>query len=232
MKKKLSDEQLDQMMRIIMNDAALDDATVNEVADSPTLWWSVQRQINQEKEVDTSPWPPVGNFWRWMILAVPAAAAAAVLITLFAFQPSGVADDVAVNSVPAPDETVRMQPKVNVDPSVEAPFTKAEINRPSKSTDRTTPKFVAAKHTENRRAATKQAATSTVAKKSAEIKTDFIALSYARNPESGQIIRVKVPSSMMVTLGLVASVEKPSNLIDAQVIVGDDGLTRAIRFIR
>jgi hypothetical protein len=36
----------------------------------------------------------------------------------------------------------------------------------------------------------------------------------------------------MVTLGLVATVEKPSALIDAEVVVGDDGLTRAIRFIR
>jgi hypothetical protein len=69
-----------------------------------------------------------------------------------------------------------------------------------------------------------------VAKKT-EIKSDFIALSYARDAESGQIVRVKVPSSMMVTLGLVATVEKPSALVDAEVIVGDDGLTRAIRFI-
>ena len=73
--------------------------------------------------------------------------------------------------------------------------------------------------------------TSALAKKAVEIKTEFIALSYARNPESGQIVRVKVPSSMMVTLGLVATVEKPSALVDAEVIVGDDGLTRAIRFI-
>ena len=65
-----------------------------------------------------------------------------------------------------------------------------------------------------------------------EIKSDFIALSYARNPESGQIVRVKVPSSMMVTLGLVSSVEKPANLVDAEVVVGDDGMTHAIRFIR
>jgi len=28
---------------------------------------------------------------------------------------------------------------------------------------------------------------------------------------------------MMVTLGLVASVEKPSNLVDAEILVGDDG---------
>jgi len=67
---------------------------------------------------------------------------------------------------------------------------------------------------------------------STEVKSDFIALAYARDPESGQIIRVKVPSSMMVQLGVVSTVERPSELVDAEVLVGDDGLTRAIRFIR
>jgi hypothetical protein len=37
---------------------------------------------------------------------------------------------------------------------------------------------------------------------------------------------------MMVTLGVVPTVDKPSELVDAEVLVGDDGLTRAIRFIR
>ena len=36
----------------------------------------------------------------------------------------------------------------------------------------------------------------------------------------------------MVSLGLVANVKQPSDLVDAEVLVGDDGLTRAIRFIR
>jgi hypothetical protein len=66
----------------------------------------------------------------------------------------------------------------------------------------------------------------------AEVKTDFIALAYAREPESGQLVRVKVPSSMMVTLGVVPTVTNPSALVDAEVVVGDDGLTRSIRFIR
>ena len=70
------------------------------------------------------------------------------------------------------------------------------------------------------------------ASKRTEIKTDFIALTYARDPDSGQIVRVRVPSSMMVTLGVVATVKKPTDMVDAEVLVGDDGLTRAIRFIR
>ena len=65
-----------------------------------------------------------------------------------------------------------------------------------------------------------------------ETKTDFIALSYAANTDSGQIVRVKVPSSMMVSLGVATNVEKGSDLVNAEVVIGDDGLARAIRFIR
>jgi len=67
---------------------------------------------------------------------------------------------------------------------------------------------------------------------SEEIKSEFIALTYTGNPESGQLVRVKVPSSMMVTLGLVSAVQRPTSMIDAGVVVGDDGMTHAIRFIR
>ncbi|HEX3101937.1 MAG TPA: hypothetical protein VHQ01_09105 [Pyrinomonadaceae bacterium] len=232
MKKQLSDEQLDQMMRQLVSDAALDDVTVNEVADSPTLWWAIQRQINRQKEVSVEPWPPIAKFWRWLILGVPAATAAVVLAVLFAFQPSRVdTDDLALTVAKVSDEVVNVQPQPNVtDP---APV---KIDNGSAIPVDSSPvalKFVAAKHIENRSMqANRVARTSTVARKAAEIKTDFIALSYARNPDSGQIVRVRVPSSMMVTLGLVDSVEKPSNLVDAEVLVGDDGLTRAIRFIR
>lgn len=232
MKKQLSDEQLDQMMRQLLSDAALDDAAVNEVADSPTLWWAVQRQIDREKEVSVEPWPPIAKFWRWLILGVPAATAAVVLAVLFAFQPSRVdTDDLALTVAKVSDEVVNVQPQpyvtvpapVKIDNGSAIPVDSSPVAR----------KFVAAKHIENRSTqANRVARTSTVARKAAEIKTDFIALSYARNPDSGQIVRVRVPSSLMVTLGLVASVEKPSNLVDAEVLVGDDGLTRAIRFIR
>ena len=230
MKKQLSDEQLDQMMRQLVSDAALDDNSVNEVADSPTLWWAVQRQINREKEVSVEPWPPIAKFWRWLILGVPAATAAVVLAVLFAFQPSRVdTDDLALTVGNVSDEAVNVQPNAN--PAVNRPVDILPAKIDSRS-PKSVSQLPAAKHIENKLTPVNRGSRVAVARKTAEIKTDFIALSYARNPDSGQIVRVRVPSSMMVTLGLVDSVEKPSNLVDAEVLVGDDGLTRAIRFIR
>jgi len=227
MNKQFSDEQLDQMMRTIIADASLDDATVNEIADSPTMWWAVQRQIAEQKATAVSPWPPVNIIRRLLMIGVPATVAAAVLISLFVFRSGDLpkASDVAL--VPSNVETPAPQTSVQNDDVPQTIDAKLKESSPKRSETipanfRTTPK-----------ASKKQIVSSqAVAKEKTEIKTEFIALSYARNADSGQIVRVKVPSSMMVTLGLVASVEKPSNLVDAEVVVGDDGLTRAIRFIR
>ncbi len=223
MNKQFSDEQLDQMMRTMIADASLDDGAVNEIADAPAMWWAVQRQIAEQKAATVSPWPPMNILRRLLMIGVPATVAAALLISLFVFRSGTAPSEVAV--VPTNVETQT--------PSVSETYVstngETEIREPITKKSQTIATYVKA----TPRSAKKQiVSTQAVAKEKTEIKTEFIALSYARNPDSGQIVRVKVPSSMMVTLGLVASVEKPSNLVDAEVVVGDDGLTRAIRFIR
>jgi len=227
MKKQFSDEQLDQMMRTMMSDASLDDAAVNEIADSPTMWWAVQRQIAEQKATAVSPWPPVNILRRLLMIGVPATVAAALLISLFVLRSGELPKESDVAVVPTNAESSLPQvsnPSNDVVPVVDSDTKQFEQKRPQTIATNLKSSPIQVK----RQIVPIQA----VAKEKTEIKTEFIALSYARNPDSGQIVRVKVPSSMMVTLGLVASVEKPSNLVDAEVVVGDDGLTRAIRFIR
>lgn len=65
-----------------------------------------------------------------------------------------------------------------------------------------------------------------------EAATEFIALSYLPASESGQIISVKVPRSVMVALGVTTDTERSRELVKAEVVIGDDGAARAIRFIK
>ena len=231
MKKQLSDEQTDQFMRRLINDASLDDASINEIADSPAMWWAVHRNINERKSLTVSPWPPIAKFWRWALVGVPTVAAAALLISLFVFQPVNVDDRAASVENPVSNESTDtgLIATANEIPSTLETIPSADVNRDVRPV---APAPRIAKFVNRKPRLTRSSVETVAGGKSTEIKTDFIALSYARNPESGQIVRVKVPSSMMVTLGLVASVSRPSSLVDAEVVVGDDGLTRAIRFIR
>ena len=225
MKRQLSDDQLDSLMRVIVTDASADETVIDEVVDSPAVWWGIQRQINQQKEA-TGALSSFPRFWRLLAIGVPVAAAILV-ISFFVLRPAGNSVDQAVNQRPAIVQNVQPPITDGIEQPKVVPKTgigtepAALRSKKSKTTSATLAALAKASNTTSAK----------VTKKGTEIKTEFIALSYARNPESGQIVRIKVPSSMMVTLGLVATVEKPSVLVDAEVIVGDDGLTRAIRFI-
>jgi hypothetical protein len=223
MKKNLTDQDIERLVQSVMCDAMPNDEELRSIADSPAMWWAVQREIaNAETR---SPWPPANVVRRWLMLLAPVAVMSALVISLFVWWP-----------MTAIQETAKMEPATRpatpgtapVDQTTPLPLPEA---RPIvASTQRTTHSPTvrrpnAVQPTEVRTLIAK------AKPKTSETKSEFISLSYAADPTSGQVVRVKVPRSMMVTLGLVASVEKPANLVDAEVVVGDDGLTRAIRFI-
>ena len=65
--------------------------------------------------------------------------------------------------------------------------------------------------------------------------TGFIALSNENQLvplESGQVLRVELPSSTLISMGLPITAEDVSKPILADLLVGQDGLARAIRFVR
>lgn len=229
MKKQLSDEKLDRLIGQMMKESMVEDDELENIAASPSIWWGVQRNIAQK----TAPWPPPVKWLRVFFIGAPATAAMVLLGFYFfaglmivpaddkasvspAYTPSLPETKTSKLTAPTPSETQKSEPR-NLTVAVKPlRASTARVTRP------TLQKVAIQKKDVNR----KQLTTAET------IKTDFIALSYARSPESGQIVRVKVPSSMMVTLGLVNSVAEPSSLVDAEVLVGDDGLTHSIRFVR
>jgi hypothetical protein len=68
-----------------------------------------------------------------------------------------------------------------------------------------------------------------------EIATDFFPL---MNRESlpqldgGQVVRVELPRSALMSFGLPMNMDRANERIKADVVVGNDGLARAIRFVR
>lgn len=224
MSKNIPDEKFDLLLKGLLDRSGADDSVIDEIADSPALWWSVQRRIEEQKAASISPWPPVKTFFRVLKYAVPAFAAIALMIGLVIFYPRPEQQNKAelqqLTATKPVDSPEKVETAIAVQPE--------PINEIKTITHH---KFVRAKAIRKASSLRSNVNDPTLVAKKTEIKSDFIALSYARDAESGQIVRVKVPSSMMVTLGLVATVEKPSALVDAEVIVGDDGLTRAIRFI-
>lgn len=70
-----------------------------------------------------------------------------------------------------------------------------------------------------------------------EIATDFMPLTYSDVPISGgQIVRLLVPRTALESFGLIppgaAQSAQSGDTVIADVVVGDDGLARAVRFVR
>ncbi len=69
----------------------------------------------------------------------------------------------------------------------------------------------------------------------AEIATDFIPLMNRESiaqMDGGQVMRVELPRSALMSFGLPMDMERATERIKADVVVGNDGLARAIRFVR
>jgi hypothetical protein len=68
-----------------------------------------------------------------------------------------------------------------------------------------------------------------------EVTSDFLPLNYSSNlppVERGQLIRVEMPRSALLKFGLPMNVERANVPVKADLLVGEDGLALAIRFVR
>jgi hypothetical protein len=68
-----------------------------------------------------------------------------------------------------------------------------------------------------------------------EVATDFLPLTFLADnaaQESGHVVRVRVSRSALIAFGVPMNVDRVGELIVADVVIGDDGLARAIRFIQ
>jgi hypothetical protein len=65
-----------------------------------------------------------------------------------------------------------------------------------------------------------------------EIDTEFFPLLDVQPPfERGELVRIEVPASAMRDVGLPVSQDHLADLVQADVLVGQEGLARAIRFV-
>jgi hypothetical protein len=68
-----------------------------------------------------------------------------------------------------------------------------------------------------------------------EYATEFVPLSYGgvqKPMESGEVIRVEMPRSALIAFGLPVNVDRADAPVKAELLLGEDGMARAIRFLR
>ena len=66
----------------------------------------------------------------------------------------------------------------------------------------------------------------------AEVTTEFFPLRYSNVPMNhGRVVRIQVPEAAMTSFGLRPSDPDPMNTVLADVLIGEDGLARAVSFV-
>ena len=68
-----------------------------------------------------------------------------------------------------------------------------------------------------------------------EIATEFMPVGYmnaANLQDGGQIVRVELPRSAMASFGFPINMDRYNEKVKADVLLGVDGLARAIRFVQ
>jgi len=214
-------EALEEFCREAVQAARASEDEINAAANAPFLYQRVRARIASEQERRADAQPGGGLIaallagWRLLPRARWAFAAAALALfalTLLRWSPetatspgksdSGAAEQLAHNG-PAPAST-------EVSGVRQLDAAKAAQSRGRRMARRS--------HVEE-----------------TETATEFLPLTYVAHADdegSGQIVRVNLPRESLFALGLPVSAERAGELVKADVIVGDDGLARAIRFIR
>jgi hypothetical protein len=161
---------------------------------------------------------------RWYLAAAAAILIACGFIVYRTIQNGSRKDRVVVTErAPEPQPPVKRDAKVEKDATEPEPRLRLRAPRPRRSSrpQRNTPPIL-----NDSIAADAQ---------ESENLTHFFLLRYGddhKPMESGEVIRVQMPRSALITLGVPVNVERADEPIMADLLIGEDGLARAIRFVR
>lgn len=208
---------------------------------------SLLRAFRQRREAASStvvPFAPAKVMPRWMPLSIAAAAALLVVSTLGLLRllPTGAHEPAQqAASASSPSQTAPPPATTPSEATPGSPLIDSTDDSGSKRQNEISPAYAGNRPRPsmrpelNGRAARRDASYNPSTSAREEIATDFLPLSYGSDLtqlEGGQVVRVELPRAALQSLGLPMNVERAGERVKADVLIGSDGVARAIRFIR
>lgn len=240
-KRDLQDEKLKIVERKLLRTGKLSDAEIEKIVAAPQLFQRVRANIKTEesrretqvKSVFALPNFQYFQFWNWQksVLAFAAIAilivGAAAMFVRFSNSPE-MAQKTAIEEKQFTAAPVEKQPEKVSPQSAGTPENEFQPHRiasvkkaKSKNNPQTLPKSAQKKRNlpqklENQR------------------EEPFMALTYAGNlaNEESQIVRVEMSRARLLALGVAVQTENESEKIKTDLLVGSDGVARAIRLVK
>ncbi len=229
-----SEEAFDEFCREIVNAAQASEADIHAAAHAPFLYQRLCAQIAAEqKPIATSaPSRSSGlgfvaafgafqNHWRWAFAA--AALALIVFVGMQWWKPS--APQIAGHQLTPSSAPEGAKPTPEITPAPTNRSAERAVKPLQIASKIASIKVTKATPNKTRRDISDEANT--------EIATEFLPLTYSanRDDQRGQIVRMEMPRSVLATMG-VPTTNVTGDRIKADVMLGDDGVALAIRFIQ
>ncbi|HSK70712.1 MAG TPA: hypothetical protein VK892_03385 [Pyrinomonadaceae bacterium] len=238
-KQNLQKEELDRIGRRLLETARISNEEIEQIAAAPQLFGAVKTRIKTEqrerklRSYSGSSWNSI--FWNWQRISVVSA-----VLALFVF---GAVSFVLINQSLQVDEQAAVVPAIQTQseaietPEIPEDFPEIEeLKNPEIK-----PRLIAKKETVKKEILRKP----NVARKTPSVKrpsqtqvemlSDFYALNYAGNPndtdEDFRIVRTELSPSALFALGMNVPIENGKGKIKTDLLVGTDGVARAIRFV-
>ena len=223
----MNNQELDAIGKRLFAASRLTEAEIDRIASSPDMFDGVRRRISHQSKEE----PASVKSFRIPKLAFGSALATALGLGVFAFylqqdrsaslsvagpatsspvQHKGPAP--ALKTVKAFSQAYATFPDEKVATS-SAPVVDVAVQR---ETRRSQPRFERAGYTKPQ-------------------ENDFVAVTYvgegAESTRGGRVIRVDVPRSTLFAMGFPVSLENESPTVKADLLIGPDGVTRAVRLV-
>lgn len=216
--RKLENKRLDEIARALVKADALSSREIDTITANPALFGSILEQVGR-----TPAWSAPLRIFTVRALAAYFASIALVAAFVLALIASR-SKPVDVTHVQAPESPSNHPGKTFTEPdkvvSSNLPRTDAPP-RIERITSKTEVKFNRPKQT---------------AAQQIRYDGDFYALSYAGDPNEtergGRIVRVDLPRSTLFAMGVDVPLENESGTVKADLLIGSDGVTRAIRVVK
>lgn len=225
LKGKIDNSELDAIGKTLVKQAFDRRPDVEKIVSDPYLFRRVKAKINTDDErsnVVASPFPKVFSL-RLAVIGGIAAVSVAVIVGLGFFD---LDDEMVPNNeiqiLPQKAEVARPldPPQVNVDKLSQGRATNFELPRAEKVA------------VEGKRSPTLRALPDV----EFESEGDFYPVAYSGDIDEaaagGRVIRVDMDRSSLFALGVNLPLENDGETVKADLLVGRDGVTRAVRFVR
>ena len=219
----MNNQELDAIGKRLFAASRLTEAEIDRIASGPDLFDGVRRRIALQAESETT------SVRRFSVpkLAFGSTLAALLVTGLFAFylQQDQTAALVDASSPVQHSANVQQVKYVKAFTQARATFLDEEVVAPP------APRVENAVQRETRRPQPRVERASYVPAP----ENDFVAVTYvgdgAESTRGGRVIRVDVPRSTLFAMGFPVSLENESPTVKADLLIGPDGATRAVRLV-